>query len=122
LSEETKEGILPKINDMIAKIGKGEASLLKLNEVDPKVIYANTFAGITPEGFIPNIGVSRELADAIYLAEEGKTSYVFIGNRCYLFKKTKEVKYEEAKYEEIKERVRNDYLNATAQKEIEKLF
>ncbi|MDR1832178.1 MAG: peptidylprolyl isomerase [Fusobacteriaceae bacterium] len=122
LSQKTKDGVKPKLDDMIAKIGKGEATLLKLNELDPKIIYANTFAGITPEGYVPNIGVLKEFADAVFASGTDKISYVFMGNRCFIFKKISEVKFKEGDFAELKDRIRSDYINATAQKEIEKLF
>ncbi|MDR3260176.1 MAG: peptidylprolyl isomerase [Fusobacteriaceae bacterium] len=124
LSAKTLDNAKKEIDDMIKKISDGDAELLKLKEINPRV-NSGVFTGITTDGYItnaPSAGNLKELSDEIYKADLNNVSYKIIGNRCFIFKKINEIKFKDGNFDELKEKIKYDYINIEAQKELEKLF
>jgi peptidyl-prolyl cis-trans isomerase D len=123
LSAKTVDGAKKEIDDMIKKISDGTAELLKLKDINPRVSYSGVLNGITTDGFVPAAGnIDKELSDEIYKADLNKVSYKIIGNGGFIFKKINEIKFKDGNFDELKEKIKSDYINGEAQKEIEKLF
>ena len=119
--------IIPKISDKTVadkkaslkefeeKLAKGEISFEDAGKNRPDIIQSGVF-DINNAGYISGLGYNDKLADAILKAPLNKLEvYNTKGSHIYIFKKIDEVKFKRAKFEEIKERVTEDYKNVKAQ-------
>ena len=60
------------------------------------------------------------MAKTILDAPSNKVEILTIEDKIYIFNKTEDIKYKKAKFEDVKDRVKEDYLNSKAQEEMKK--
>ena len=125
-SEKTIAAKIEKLNKVKADLEAGTLAFDK--KIDEDVIQTFDVKGITPDGNIPNITYSPEIAQAVFNAPINKVGFVNdlkLAPTKYtilLFQKTKEVKPEAANFEKSKTEVENDYKNMKVAEYMSKLF
>ena len=125
-SESTIKAKMDKLNKVKSDV---EAGVIAFNDkIDEDVIQNIEVKDVSPDGNIPNVGYSPEIAKAIF--EAPLNSIKIINNfgptptkyTILLVQKTKEVKPELANFEKSKEQVKIDYINLKVAEYMAKLF
>ena len=90
-----------------AKISSGEITFADL----PKDRYngGTLIENISESGYIPGVGFNEELAKAVYKVEVKRE-----GDNVFMFQKTRENQFKAAEFSEVKDRVREEYVNQEA--------
>lgn len=116
----SKETIDSKEREMVSlknKLSSKEITFENLRKERPDVIQSNSFK-INDAGYISGLGYNEKLAKDILNAPENIVETVTIDDKIYLFEKFEDIKYQKAKFENVKDRVLEDYLNSKAQEEM----
>lgn len=119
LSEETTLAKAKEIDELKSKLQNNEISFKDLTKDRKDVIQSNTFK-INNAGYISGLGYNDVLAKTILDAPSNKVESFTAEDKIYIFNKVEDIKYKKAKYEDVKDRVREDYLNSKTQEEIKK--
>lgn len=119
LSEETTLAKAKEIDELKSKLQNNEISFKDLTKDRKDVIQSNTFK-INNAGYISGLGYNDVLAKTILDAPSNKIESFTAEDKIYIFNKVEDIKYKKAKYEDVKDRVREDYLNSKTQEEIKK--
>lgn len=126
--------IVPKVSEATINIKKAEIEAVKeklangtvnfetLSKENKDVLQSSLFSKIDDTGYIPGLGYNEALTKLIFDAPLNKVQTALIEDKFYLFKKTNEVKYKAADFNELKDRVKDDYLNSKTQEELKKLI
>ena len=69
---------------------------------------------ISESGYIPGVGFNEELAKAVYKAPLNKVEVKREGDNVFMFQKTRENQFKAAEFSEVKDRVREEYVNQEA--------
>ena len=112
VSDATMNEALKEAQDMAAKISSGEINFADL----PKDKYngGTLVEGISESGYVPGVGFNEKLAEEIYKAPLQKVEAKRVGENIILFQKTRENKFKAAEYSEVKDRVKDEYVNQKA--------
>lgn len=119
LSEETTLAKAKEIDELKSKLQNNEISFKDLTKDRKDVIQSNNFK-INNAGYISGLGYNDVLAKTILDAPSNKVESFTAEDKIYIFNKVEDIKYKKAKYEDVKDRVREDYLNSKTQEEIKK--
>lgn len=115
--------IVPKVSEATINIKKAEIEAVKeklangtvnfetLSKENKDVLQSSLFSKIDDTGYIPGLGYNEALTKLIFDAPLNKVQTALIEDKFYIFKKTNEVKYKAADFNELKDRVKDDYLN-----------
>lgn len=126
--------IVPKVSEATINIKKAEIEAVKeklangtvnfetLSKENKDVLQSSLFSKIDDTGYIPGLGYNEALTKLIFDAPLNKVQTALIEDKFYIFKKTNEVKYKAADFKELKDRVKDDYLNSKTQEELKKLI
>ncbi|MFV0577476.1 MAG: peptidylprolyl isomerase [Fusobacterium ulcerans] len=126
--------IVPKVSEATINIKKAEIEAVKeklangtvnfetLSKENKDVLQSSLFSKIDDTGYIPGLGYNEALTKLIFDAPLNKVQTALIEDKFYIFKKTNEVKYKAADFNELKDRVKDDYLNSKTQEELKKLI
>lgn len=126
--------IVPKVSEATINIKKAEIEAVKeklangtvnfetLSKENKDVLQSSLFSKIDDTGYIPGLGYNEALTKLIFDAPLNKVQIALIEDKFYIFKKTNEVKYKAADFNELKDRVKDDYLNSKTQEELKKLI
>lgn len=126
--------IVPKISEATLDIKKAEIEAVKeklanstvnfetLSKENKDVLQSSLFSKIDDAGYIPGLGYNESLTKLIFDAPLDKVQTALIEDKFYIFKKINEVKYKSADFDELKDRVKDDYLNLKTQEELKKLI
>lgn len=95
-----------------AKISSGGMTFADL----PKDRYngGTLIENISESGYIPGVGFNEELAKAVYKAPLNKVEVRREGENVFMFQKTRENQFKAAEFSEVKDRVREEYVNQEA--------
>ena len=109
-----------------AKTVSEELKTDKLNfEEASKKTYSkhkiSEYLDIKKDGYIKTLGYDDLLAEKIFESHLEKINVIKTEKGIYVFQKTKEVKFEEANFEKVKDRVIYDYKNQKLMEELNKL-
>lgn len=119
ISKKTVEDKEKDIENLREKIQNKEIEFKNISKDRTDIVQNNSFR-INNAGYISGLGYNEELAKTILDAPLNKVESLKIDNEIYIFNKTEDVKYKKAKYEDVKDRVKEDYLNSKAQEEMRK--
>lgn len=119
ISKKTVEDKEKDIENLREKIQNKEIEFKNISKDRTDIVQNNSFR-INNAGYISGLGYNEELAKTILDAPLNKVESLKIDNEIYIFNKTEDVKYKKAKYEDVKDRVKEDYLNSKAQEEMKK--
>lgn len=119
-SEETLEKKNKEIAELVEKLKTGEVTFEDLTK-DKNVIFSKKVDGISDSGYIPGLGYNDELTKSIFTTPIGEVASMDLDGKYFIFKKLSEVKFKEANYDELKNRIEEDYRNFKAQEELKKL-
>lgn len=126
--------IVPKVSEATINIKKAEIEAVKeklangtvnfetLSKENKDVLQSSLFSKIDDTGYIPGLGYNEALTKLIFDAPLNKVQTALIEDKFYIFKKTNEVKYKAADFNELKDRVKDNYLNSKTQEELKKLI
>lgn len=126
--------IVPKVSEATINIKKAEIEAVKeklangtvnfetLSKENKDVLQSSLFSKIDDTGYIPGLGYNEALTKLIFDAPLNKVQTALIEDKFHIFKKTNEVKYKAADFNELKDRVKDDYLNSKTQEELKKLI
>lgn len=117
VSKETISSKEKEIAELKNKLSSKEITFENLRKERPDVIQSNSFR-INDAGYISGLGYNEKLAKYILNAPENTVETVTIDDKIYIFDKTEDIKYQKAKFENVKDRVLEDYLNSKAQEEM----
>ena len=94
------------------KISSGEINFADL----PKDKYngGTLIENISESGYIPGVGFNEKLAEAIYKAPLNKVEVKREGDNVFMFQKTRENQFKAAEFADVKDRVKEEYVNQKA--------
>lgn len=120
ISEKTMKEKTLSLDQLKSKLESGEITFEDAGKNRTDVVHSGVF-DINNAGYIAGLGYDEPLADAILKAPLDKIE-VFEGNgsNLFIFKKIEEVKYKKAQFDEVRDRVLEDYKTARAQEEMKK--
>lgn len=120
ISEKTMKEKTLSLDQLKSKLESGEITFEDAGKNRTDVVHSGVF-DINNAGYIAGLGYDEPLADAILKAPLDKIE-VFEGNgsNLFIFKKIEEVKYKKAQFDEVRDRVLEDYKTAKAQEEMKK--
>ena len=109
-----------------AKTVAEELKTNKLNFEDAsKKAYSkyktSEYLDIKKDGYIKSLGYDDLLANKIFESNPSEINVIKSEKGIYIFQKTKEVKFEEANFEKVKDRIVYDYKNQKLMEEMKKL-
>lgn len=99
---------------------KLERKELVFSELKNQDFLVKTELKMGTTGLIPGIGYDMELVKNILKSKIGNIESVKEGSTFYIFEKIEDTKAKKPTFNEVKERVKADYINAEAAKEMEK--
>ena len=122
ISEATLDVKKAEIEAVKEKLANGTVNFETLSKENKDVLQSNLFSKIDDAGYIPGLGYNESLTKLIFDAPLNKVQTALIEDKFYIFKKINEVKYKSADFNELKDRVKDDYLNSNTQEELKKLI
>ncbi|MHD0319172.1 peptidylprolyl isomerase [Fusobacterium sp. THCT1E2] len=122
ISEATLDVKKAEIEAVKEKLANGTVNFETLSKENKDVLQSNLFSKIDDAGYIPGLGYNESLTKLIFDAPLNKVQTALIEDKFYIFKKINEVKYKSADFNELKDRVKDDYLNSKTQEELKKLI
>lgn len=122
ISEATLDVKKAEIEAVKEKLANGTVNFETLSKENKDVLQSNLFSKIDDAGYIPRLGYNESLTKLIFDAPLNKVQTALIEDKFYIFKKINEVKYKSADFNELKDRVKDDYLNSKTQEELKKLI
>lgn len=122
ISEATLDVKKAEIEAVKEKLANGTVNFETLSKENKDVLQSNLFSKIDDAGYIPGLGYNESLTKLIFDAPLNKVQIALIEDKFYIFKKINEVKYKSADFNELKDRVKDDYLNSKTQEELKKLI
>lgn len=122
ISEATLDIKKAEIESVKEKLANGTVNFETLSKENKDVLQSNLFSKIDDAGYIPGLGYNESLTKLIFDAPLSKVQTALIEDKFYIFKKINEVKYKAADFNELKDRVKDDYLNSQTQEELKKLI
>lgn len=117
VSKETISLKEKEVVELKNKLSSKEITFENLRKERPDVIQSNSFK-INDAGYISGLGYNEKLAKYILNAPENKIETITIDDKIYIFDKIEDIKYQKAKFENVKDRVLEDYLNSKAQEKM----
>ncbi len=119
VSVETTIAKGEEIEDLKKKLESKEVDFKNISKDRKDIIQNNTFK-IDNAGYISGLGYNDILAKTILDAPSNKIESLTVEDKVYIFNKIEDVKYKKAKFEEVEDKVREDYLNSKTQEEMKK--
>lgn len=119
ISVETTVAKGEEIEALKEKLSNKEVEFKNLAKDRKDVIQSNTFK-INNAGYISGLGYNDILAKTILDAPLNKVETLTVEDKIYIFNKFEDVKYKKAKFEEVQDKVKEDYLNSKAQEEMKR--
>lgn len=117
VSKETISSKEREIAELKNKLSSKEIKFENLRKERADVIQSNNFK-INDAGYISGLGYNEQLAKYILNAPKNTVETITIEDKIYIFDKTEDIKYQKAKFENVKDKVLEDYLNSKAQEEM----
>ena len=122
VSQATLEQKQAEIADLKEKLSKGSINFETLSKDNKDVLQSGLYSQINDAGYIPKMGYNEVLTKLIFNAPLNEVQTAVIEDKFFIFKKINEVKYKAADFNELKDRVKDDYLNSQTQEELKKLI
>lgn len=122
VSQATLEKKQAEIAELKEKLANGSINFETLSNENKDVLQSGLYSQINDAGYIPRMGYNEELTKLIFDAPLNEVQTASIDDKFFIFKKVNEVKYKAADFNELKDRVKNDYLNSQTQEELKKLI
>lgn len=122
VSQATLEKKQAEIAELKEKLANGSINFETLSNENKDVLQSGLYSQINDAGYIPKMGYNEELTKLIFDAPLNEVQTASIDDKFFIFKKVNEVKYKAADFNELKDRVKNDYLNSQTQEELKKLI
>lgn len=114
VSLETKVAKGTDVKELVTKLESKELTFDKLASERKDIVQSNSFK-INNAGYISGLGYNDLLAKTILDAPVNKVEILTIEDKIYIFNKFEDIKYKKAKFEDVKDIVKEDYLNSKAQ-------
>lgn len=114
VSLETKVAKGTDVKELVTKLESKELTFDKLASERKDIVQSNSFK-INNAGYISGLGYNDLLAKTILDAPVNKVETLTIEDKIYIFNKFEDIKYKKAKFEDVKDIVKEDYLNSKAQ-------
>lgn len=122
ISEVTLNTKKAEIEAVKEKLANGTVNFETLSKENKDVLQSALFSKIDDAGYIPGLGYNESLTKLIFDAPINNVQTALIEDKFYIIKKINEVKYKAADFNEMKDRVKEDYLNSKTQEELKKLI
>jgi peptidyl-prolyl cis-trans isomerase D len=122
ISEDTKKLVKDEALSVVENLQNKELTFEEVSKGGKNIASSKVYTGITEGGYIPELGYKIELANDIFKSELNKFQFVESQGEIYVFQKIKEVKYKKAAFDEVKDRVKYDFLNIESQEELKKII
>ncbi|WP_156286441.1 peptidylprolyl isomerase [Oceanivirga salmonicida] len=122
VSEETKKKDIVELQEISQKLKDKKLSWVDINEDKTgkytKFDIKEEFSGVTKSAALPVIGYQREFLENLFNEEIGTVIEKDLENSYVIVKKTEEIPYKSATYEEFKDRVKSEINFEYAEKQI----
>ena len=119
VSEATISSKDKEIEELKNKLASKEITFENIGKGRADIVQTNKFK-INNAGYISGLGYNENLAKYILDAPKDKIESITLDEKVYIFNKTEDIKYKKAKFEEVKDSVREDYINSKAQEDMKK--
>ena len=118
ISENTLKEKTQSLDGLKEKLANGEITFQDAGKNRGDIVQSGVY-DINNAGYISGLGYNDVLADAILKAPLNQIEIMQgKGADLYIFKKLEEVKYKKATFDEVKDRVLQDYKTTEAQKQM----
>lgn len=107
------------VDELKKKLENKELDFKSLTKDRKDIAQSNVFK-INNAGYISGLGYNETLAKTILDAPSNKVESLVSEDKIYIFNKIEDIKYKKAKFEEVQDKVKEDYLNSKAQEEMKK--
>lgn len=122
VSDESKKLVKDEATEIADKLQNGELTFEEVSKGGKNIVSGDTYTGITETGYIPELGYKMDLSKEIFGSELNKFKAIETEEAIYVFQKLKEVKYKKAVFEDVKDRVKYEFLNQKAQEELKTII
>ncbi len=122
ISDETKKMVLNEATNIAGKLQNGDLTFEEVSKGGKNIVGSDFYKGITEGGYIPELGYKIGLSNGIFESEINKFEVIEVDGEIYIFQKLKEVGYKKAVFEDVKDRVKYDFLNLKSQEELKRII
>lgn len=119
--EKTFEKVMETAKNVVKELNSNKLTFEEASEKGYSKYKVSEFLDIKKDGYIKLLGYDDLLADGIFQSELNKINIIKTEKGIYVFRKIKEVKFEKANLDKIKDRVIYDYKDQKLMEEIKKL-
>ena len=119
--EETFKKVMETAKNVVEELNSNKLTFGEASEKGYSKYKVSEFLDIKKDGYIKLLGYDDQLADGIFQSELDKINIIKTEKGIYAFQKTKEIKYEEANLDKVKDRVIYDYKDQKLMEEIKKI-
>ena len=119
--EKTFEKVMETAKNVVEELNSNKLTFGEASEKGYSKYKVSEFLDIKKDGYIKLLGYDDQLADGIFQSELDKINIIKTEKGIYAFQKTKEIKYEEANLDKVKDRVIYDYKDQKLMEEMKKL-
>lgn len=119
--EETFKKVMETAKNVVEELKSNKLTFEEASEKGYSKYKVSEFLDIKKDGYIKLLGYDDLLADGIFQSELDKINIIKTEKGIYAFQKTKEIKYEKANLDKVKDRVIYDYKDQKLMEEMKKL-
>jgi len=119
--EKTFEKVMETAKNVVEELKSNKLTFEEASEKGYSKYKVSEFLDIKKDGYIKLLGYDDLLADGIFQSELDKINIIKTEKGIYAFQKTKEIKYEKANLDKVKDRVIYDYKDQKLMEEIKKI-
>jgi len=119
--EKTFEKVMETAKNVVEELNSNKLTFGEASEKGYSKYKVSEFLDIKKDGYIKLLGYDDQLADGIFQSELDKINIIKTEKGIYAFQKTKEIKYEKANLDKVKDRVIYDYKDQKLMEEMKKL-
>lgn len=119
--EKTFKKVMETAETVVEELKTNKSTFEKASEKAYSKYKTSEFLDIKKDGYIKLLGYDDLLVDKIFQSDLDEVSIIKTEKGIYIFQKIKEVKYEEANFDKVKDRVIYDYKNQKLMEEMKKL-
>jgi len=119
--EKTFEKVMGTAKTVVGELKDNKLTFEDVSKKAYSKFKTSEFLDIKKDGYIKLLGYDDLLADKIFQSELDKINLIKTEKGIYIFEKTKEIKFEEANLNKVKDRVVYDYKNQKLMEEMKKL-
>lgn len=109
-----------KVKEIVNDLSNGTITFKELKN-DKAIVFSENISNIEDNGYIPGMGYNDTLAKAIFDSKLKTINFIEDNNSYIIYQKESQIDAKEAKFEDVKNKVINEYVNVKAQEELKEI-